>query len=161
VLADCFRQPLPNRLPGKQRSGAGPLPERLWNVANRDLGRFVRAIIFRCLQGLHRGTIMRKVRSIRQAESLRTKEVVLVSRKKTTVFVNEELEDAVRQKGVMLRLYDWQACVERALQDWVAPPSTVGLDPRIARIADILGRPGNLETFRKILLTIAEDERKI
>lgn len=138
------------------------------NAKSRREPKRHRLALRRCLRyhflvaaWFHRGTSMQSMRRFRQAENAREWKMRFMSHKKTSVIVNTDLEEMVRAKGVALRLYNWQDCVERALQEWVAPPSTAGLDPRVARIAEILSKPGNLETFRRILLTVVEDPSKL
>lgn len=41
-------------------------------------------------------------------------------KKKTSVFVDDDLEQAIFQKAASLRIYGWQAAAARALEDWAA-----------------------------------------
>ena len=66
---------------------------------------------------------MRKLRRMCQERILRIAKVISVTRKRTSALVNDELEEAVRRRGVALKLYDWQACAERALEDWASGPT--------------------------------------
>lgn len=70
--------------------------------------------------------IMRSLRIISQSENAHKRQMLFIVKKKTSVIVNEELEVAVREKGMRLRLFDWQSCAERALSEWVKPSSALG-----------------------------------
>lgn len=81
--------------------------------------------------------------------------------KKTSVQVTPEIEEAVLDKAWRdYRVRSWQGAMDLAIKRFLDDGSVVPVsaNPRIARIAEILGRPGNMETFRKILLTIANED---
>jgi hypothetical protein len=76
--------------------------------------------------------------------------------KKTSANIPDDLEREARRKAVELGLYEWQAIVTRALEDWVRGSTPAIEDPRLARVIAFLSLPGNLDRLEQFLSALTK-----